>query len=152
MKNEIYVEAQMLIRKPIEQVFQAFIDPAITVHFWFSKSSGKLEIGEKIIWEWEMYDLKSPAYVQDIITNQKITILWGAPETVVEFNFKSLSQHSTYVTIQQKGFEQSGDELLQILMDSTGGFTTVLDGCKAYLEHGINLNLIADKFPKEAMS
>ncbi|SJN17484.1 hypothetical protein FM120_00535 [Sphingobacterium faecium PCAi_F2.5] len=36
-------------------------------------------------------------------------------------------------------------------MDSTGGFTTVLDGCKAYLEHGIDLNLIADKFPKQVM-
>lgn len=41
MKNQISVEAQMLIRKPVEQVFQAFIDPAITVHFWFTKSSGK---------------------------------------------------------------------------------------------------------------
>lgn len=43
MKNQICVEAQMLIRKPVEQVFRAFIDPAITVHFWFNKSSGKLE-------------------------------------------------------------------------------------------------------------
>jgi hypothetical protein len=25
----------------------------------------------------------------------------------------------------------------------------VLDGLKAYLEHNINLNLIADKYPKE---
>lgn len=152
MKNQICVEAQMLIRKPVEQVFQAFIDPAITVNFWFTKSSGKLEIGKTVTWEWEMYDVKSTAQVQDIITNEKITVLWGAPETVVEFNFKSLSPDRTYVTIYQKDFQQSGDELLQVLMDSTGGFTTVLDGCKAYLEHGINLNLIADKFPKEAIS
>gem|GEM_PF-6143995 len=27
------------------------------------------------------------------------------------------------------------------------GFTTVLDGLKAYLEHNLQLNLIADKFP-----
>lgn len=148
----MYVEAQMLIRKPIEQVFQAFIDPEITVHFWFTKSSGKLEIGKTIIWEWEMYDVKSTATVQQIIPNQKITILWGPPQTTVEFNFKALSQQNTYVTITQKGFNESADQLIQTLMDSTGGFTTVLDGCKAYLEHGINLNLIADKFPKEAIS
>jgi uncharacterized protein YndB with AHSA1/START domain len=151
MKNQIPVEAQMLIRKPVEQVFQAFIDPAITVHFWFTKSSGKLEIGKTVIWEWEMYDVKSTATVQDIITNEKITVLWGPPETLVEFKFKSLSPDRTYVTIHQRGFQQTGDELLQVLIDSTGGFTTVLDGCKAFLEHGINLNLIADKFPKEAM-
>jgi len=38
---------------------------------------------------------------------------------------------------------------LAVIKDSTGGFTTVLDGLKAFLEHNINLNLIADKFPKE---
>lgn len=151
MKNQICVTAQMLIRKPVEQVFQAFIDPAITVHFWFTKSSGKLETGKTIIWEWEMHAVKSTVKVKDIITNEKITVRWGPPETLVEFNFKSLSIDRTYVTIYQKDFQQSGDELLQVLMDSTGGFTTVLDGCKAYLEHGIDLNLIADKFPKQVM-
>ena len=151
MKNQISVEAQMLIRKPVEQVFQSFIDPAITVHFWFTKSSGKLEIGKTVIWEWEMYAVKSTVKVQDIITNEKITVRWGPPETLVEFNFKSLSTDRTYVTIYEKDFQQSGDELLQVLMDSTGGFTTVLDGCKAYLEHEIDLNLIADKFPKQVM-
>lgn len=28
------VECQMMIRKPVSQVFQAFIDPAITTKFW----------------------------------------------------------------------------------------------------------------------
>jgi hypothetical protein len=36
-----------------------------------------------------------------------------------------------------------------VIKDNTGGFTTVLDGLKAFLEHNINLNLIMDKFPKE---
>lgn len=49
----------------------------------------------------------------------------------------------------QYGFSQTGDNLLEAVKDSTGGFTTVLDGLKAFLEHSINLNLIADKFPKE---
>ncbi|HEY2581639.1 MAG TPA: hypothetical protein VGI43_07530 [Mucilaginibacter sp.] len=44
-------------------------------------------------------------------------------------------------------FTRSGDELIQAIKDSTGGFTTVLDGLKAYLGHGIRLNLVADKFP-----
>jgi hypothetical protein len=41
----------------------------------------------------------------------------------------------------------TGEKLLAKIKDSTGGFTTVLDGLKAFLEHGINLNLVADKFP-----
>jgi len=54
--------------------------------------------------------------------------------------------------IKNYGFNKEGDELLDIIKDTTGGFTTVLDGLKAYLEHNINLNLIADKFPKEVES
>ena len=51
--NENYTETQMQIRKPAPEVFQAFIDPAITTNFWFTKSSGKLEVGKKIQWDWE---------------------------------------------------------------------------------------------------
>jgi uncharacterized protein (DUF2249 family) len=32
-------------------------------------------------------------------------------------------------------------------LDSTGGFSFVLAGVKAFLEHGIELNLIADHAP-----
>ena len=32
-------------------------------------------------------------------------------------------------------------------MESTEGFTLVLAGLKAFLEHDLRLNLIADKFP-----
>ena len=48
------VETQMLIRNPISIVFQSFIDPAITTKFWFTKSSGQLEVGKTVTWEWEM--------------------------------------------------------------------------------------------------
>jgi hypothetical protein len=40
----------MLIRKPVEQVFEAFINPEITVNFWFSKSTGRLDENNEVIW------------------------------------------------------------------------------------------------------
>lgn len=141
----------MLIRKPAAQVFEAFIDPEITKNFWFTKGSGKLETGKTITWEWEMYGVSAPVLVKGILPNERIVIEWGEPATTVEFNFKAISQNATYVTIKNYGFHQTGDALLHVIKDSTGGFTTVLDGLKAYLEHGINLNLIADKFPKEVV-
>jgi hypothetical protein len=57
--SNVYVEAQMLIRKPVEDVFEAFINPEVTTHFWFTKSTGKLEEGKTITWEWEMYGVKT---------------------------------------------------------------------------------------------
>lgn len=146
------VETQMRIRKPVTEVFEAFLNPSITKNFWFTKSSGKLEVGETITWEWEMYNVSTKVVVKEILKNEKILIAWGAPATSVEFCFKTLSDGSTYVNIKQYGFTQTGAELIAILKDSTGGFTTLLDGLKAFLEHGIKLNLIEDKFPKEVSS
>ena len=43
MTETTVAKAQMLIRKPVAQVFEALVEPAITSRFWFSKSSGRLE-------------------------------------------------------------------------------------------------------------
>jgi len=143
------VETQMLIRKPVKLVFQAFIDPEITTNFWFTKSSGKLEPDKTIIWNWEMYGVSTTVLVKEIIQNERIVTEWGNPATKVDYEFIPVTKDSTYVIIKNYGFNETGDKLIQIIKDSTGGFTTVLDGLKAYLEHNIKLNLIGDKFPKE---
>jgi uncharacterized protein YndB with AHSA1/START domain len=148
METMPMVETQMMIRKPVSMVFQAFIDPAITTNFWFTKSSGQLEVGKSIRWDWDMYNVSTNVFVKEIIPNQKITTDWGEPATTVDYEFTALTDETTYVVIKNYGFSETGNELLQIIKDSTGGFTTVLDGLKAWLEHNIKLNLIADKFPQ----
>ncbi|WP_294328826.1 SRPBCC family protein [uncultured Chryseobacterium sp.] len=148
MSSNVYVEAQMLIRKPIEDVFEAFINPEVTTNFWFTKSTGKLEEGKTVTWEWEMYGVKNVVNVHQIILNQLIKTEWGEPSVNVDYEFKTM-ENGTLVVIKSYGFSQTGEDLLRQINDNTGGFTTVLDGCKAYLEYGINLRLIEDKFPSE---
>ncbi|HRN33771.1 MAG TPA: SRPBCC family protein [Saprospiraceae bacterium] len=143
------VETQMLIRKPVSLVFQAILDPTITTNFWFTKSNGKLEVGKTVKWEWEMYGVSSNVLTKEIIPNKLISTEWGDPATTVDYEFTELTDETTYVVIKNYGFKETGDDLIQAVQDNTGGFTTVLDGMKAYLEHNIKLNLIADKFPKE---
>lgn len=146
--GQITVEAQMLIRKPSALVFEAFINPEVTINFWFTKSSGRLEAGKKVLWQWEMYNVATEVSVKEVVPNQKIAIQWGDPSTTVEFTFTEMDAGHTYVVIKNYGFAQTGEDLMREVIDSTGGFTTVLDGAKAFLEHGIRLNLIADKFPQ----
>jgi len=141
-------ETQMLIRKPISQVFEAFIDPEITRHFWFTKGSGRLEVNKKVTWEWEMYNMSSPVVAREIIHDKKISIEWGEPATKVDFNFEPMGEGATYITIAHYGFQKTGDELVEEIKGSTGGFTTMVDGLKAWMEHGIELGLVRDKFPK----
>lgn len=81
--------------------------------------------------------------------NKRILIEWGADgaATSVEWVFTSLSDNTTFVSITNSGFSGDGDEVVKQALDSTGGFALVLAGAKAFLEHNINLNLIADRFP-----
>jgi uncharacterized protein YndB with AHSA1/START domain len=144
-------KAEMLIRKPAAQVFEAFINPEITTKFWFTKSSGRLEPGKQVQWDWEMYGVSALVRVKEIDENQRILIEWGSKDeipTTVEWIFTPYGKEATFVSVVNTGFQGAGDEIVAQALDSTGGFTWVLAGLKAYLEHNIQLNLIADRFPK----
>ncbi|MDO3627626.1 SRPBCC family protein [Mucilaginibacter sp. BT774] len=150
MNTNHFAKAEMLIRKPIGQVFQAFIDPGITTKFWFTKSSGKLEEGKRTEWTWEMYHHTISVLTKKIEVNKKIVIEWGNDDTVttVAWTFKDLGHDETFVSIEDGGFQGDTEKLISQVRGSTEGFTLVLAGLKAYLEHHIELNLIADRFPK----
>jgi len=137
----------MLIRRPVSEVFIAFIDPAITTQFWFTKSSGKLEAGKELRWDWEMYGASALVRVRLVEPNKQIIIEWGDPRRTVEWNFSPREEESTLVSISECGFVGSDDEQVAQAIDSMGGFTMVLAGLKALLEHDIELNLVADHYP-----
>ena len=142
-------KTEMLIRKPVAEVFEAFVNPAITSNFWFTKGSGRLEPGKEIRWDWEMYNHSVDVSVKAIEENKRILIEWGAygKATTVEWVFTPRPDDTTLVSVTNSGFSGDGDEVVKQALDSTGGFALVLAGAKAFLEHNINLNLIADRFP-----
>src|ERR1039458_1717216 len=131
--------AEMLIRKPISEVFEAFINPEITTKFWFTKSTGKLEQGKQVEWTWEMYNVTVPVSVKSIEKNKTILIEWGNSnqKTSVEWTFRKINDNATFVSVVNSGFVGNTEELMLQIRDSTGGFTFLMAGLKAYLEHNI---------------
>jgi uncharacterized protein YndB with AHSA1/START domain len=140
------VKAGMLIRKPINEVFEAFVDPEITTKFWFTKSSGRLDEGKYIRWEWEMYGVWDDVFVKNMEHNKRI-VLESSDKTIIEWEFTSRTENETYVTITNSGFAGNGDEIVNQAIDTMGGYTMVLCGLKAFLEYNIELNLVSDKAP-----
>ena len=139
----------MLIRKPVGEVFEAFVNPEIITKFWFTKGSGRLVAGAQVQWDWEMFGISVPIAVKEVEPDRRILIEFpgaGGP-TSVEWRFTSRDD-GTFVDITHSGFTGSGDDLVKQVTDSTQGFTLVLAGAKAYLEHGLRLNLVADRYPK----
>ncbi|WP_054957283.1 SRPBCC family protein [Paenibacillus dakarensis] len=146
LNQEPIVRSEMLIRKPVEEVFEAFINPEITTKFWFTKSSDRLETGKHILWEWEMYGVSDKIYVKDIEKNKRI-LVESSDGTNIEWFFTPRNNNETFVSIENYGFVGNTDEILYQCIDSMGGYTIVLCGLKAFLEHKIVLNLIMDKAP-----
>jgi uncharacterized protein YndB with AHSA1/START domain len=140
----------MLVRKPVAEVFEAFVNPDITTNFWFTKSSGRLEAGKQVQWDWEMYGISIPVTVKTIEPNKRILIEWPGyrSPTTVELIFAPQKDGTTFVSITEAGFTGTGDELVKQVTDSTQGFSLVLAGLKALLEHNVRLNLVADRYPK----
>jgi uncharacterized protein YndB with AHSA1/START domain len=84
--------------------------------------------------------------------HRRLVIEWpgaGGPRTV-EWRFTAREDGTTMVDISETGFTGTGDEILRQVADSTQGFTLALAGLKAFLEHDLRLNLVADRYPKGA--
>src|SRR5436189_5219824 len=100
----------MLIRKPVADVFEAFVNPDITTKFWFTKSSGRLETGKQVQWDWEMYGVSIPVTAKSIESNERIVIEWPGTSglTTVEWTFTPLTD-GTFGGITESGFTGDGD-------------------------------------------
>jgi uncharacterized protein YndB with AHSA1/START domain len=148
--QEPVAKAQMLIRKPVAQVFEALVDPSITSRFWFSKSSGWLEAGKRVRWDWEMYGHHTEVDVKEIDENKRILIEWNGPDnpSSVEWTFETKGENRTFVSVKNWGFGR-GDEKKTVAeaINSTGGFSFLLAALKVFLEHGVEPNLVVDHDP-----
>lgn len=141
--------AELLIRKPVADVFEAFVDPDITTKFWFTHSTGRLCEAQRVTWEWRMFGIRSEVKVLELEQDQRIVMEWGAegkPATTVEWQFQSRGD-ATNVIVDQRGFDGAPAQQIAAAVESTEGFTLVLAGAKAWLEHGIRLNLVVDRHP-----
>ena len=147
LKTPPEAKAQMLIRKPVAEVFEAIVDPTITTRFWFTRSTGRLEQGRTVQWDWEMYGASAQVRVIALEPNRRILIEWGDPPCPVEWHFTSRPDGTTLVVVCNRGFRGGDDEVVAQAIDSMGGFSFMLAGLKAWLEHGIELNLVADHHP-----
>ncbi len=147
--SQLAAKAEMLIRKPAAEVFEAFADPAITSRFWFTRGSARLKPGERVRWDWEMYDFSMQVDVKAAEPGRRIVVSWrgeGEAPTTIEWVFTPRSD-GTFVSVTNSGFTGTLEEIARQAIGATEGFTFVLAGAKAFLEHGIELNLVRDRHP-----
>ncbi|MBX9455561.1 MAG: SRPBCC family protein [Rhizobium sp.] len=143
------VRTELLIRAPIERVFEAFVDPDITARFWFSRGTTRLAEGTELEWHWEMYGASTLVKVLAIESNRLIRIDWDIENepTRVEWRFSEFKPGQTWVEIENYGFAGDSEKKMVSALDATGGFALVLAGAKIWLEHGIEPDFVLDRHP-----
>src|SRR5690606_32627795 len=139
MKLVIKVAIQIL--KPVDEVFEAIVNPEKMCHYFISESSGKMEEGKKLIWKFPEFEEKVPVRIDKVETNKFVSFFWNGEqekETLVEMELIPQHQHATLVRIHE-GRQESNDLDVKWLSQNTEGWTNFLACLKAYLEYGINL-------------
>lgn len=150
--DSIEVRQQLAIRRPVAEVFNSFAEPEVTTNFWFNRSSGPLEDGATVTWYFDIFDVAAEVRVLEFERDARILFEWGSPggdgsdASTVEFTFEAKSPDRTLVGIVNKGFKGDEGTILATALDSMGGFSLVLGAAKAWLEHGVDLKIVEDKF------
>lgn len=144
-------KASLLIRKPAADVYEAFTDPVFTTRFWFSRGTGKLEVGKPVTWFWDDYGVQAVVTAQTLTPNSLIKWTWPAQgdiNTTVTITLARRGEGAVFVTAEESGWEPGTAGLNEILVGQTEGWALVLAGLKAWIEYGVRLNLVADHNPE----
>jgi len=152
--QKLEINASIKIQKPAHEVFEAIVDPSKMSNYFISKSTGRMEEGKTLTWQFPEFDMKFPVKIGPIEKDQRISYSWkdieDGRETTVEIDLKQMND-GTLVTISEK--ERDNDEKgIGWLKGNTQGWANFLACLKAYLEYGINLRkgaFDASQLPKK---
>lgn len=138
--NKLQINAALQIQKPADEVYQAIVDPDKMANYFISKSTGPMQEGKTVWWDFPEFEESSPIRIGKMKPNELINFSWdlGEKELDVEIHLVPQKDGSTLVKITEG--EMDNDEAgINWLKGNTEGWANFLACLKAYLEYGINL-------------
>jgi uncharacterized protein YndB with AHSA1/START domain len=141
VKNQtLSIKTALQIGKPVNDVFEAIVDPDLMSNYFISKSSGRMVEGKTIMWRFPEFEMEFPIRVGQIEKDKYISYYWevDGSDLFVEMTLATARNNSTVVTITEKSMKN--DEAgIKWLQGNTEGWANFLACLKAWLEYGINL-------------
>jgi uncharacterized protein YndB with AHSA1/START domain len=135
----IDVKVQYAIARPVGDVFEAIVDPRKMSQYFITGSTGRLEGGAKLEWEWADVGAKCEVEVVTVEPRQKIVFVWKAAALKSKVTLLLEPDGAkTKLTAIEAPFTLSAEGAARALQQ-TQGWTDFCCSLKAYLEHGINL-------------
>lgn len=132
-------KAEMLIRKPPADVFDAFSDPRTLEKFWLKSASRPLAKNAVVEWEFLVPGACETVTVTGYVPARSIEFDWS-DGVAVTIGFDLHAQGATRVSITAAGFDGASQAAT-----ATEGFSIVLCDLKGLLETGQSGNMVRDK-------
>ncbi len=140
--QKLEIKVALKILKPVHEVFEAIVDPAQMTNYFISKSTGRMEEGKTITWQFPEMEMEFPVRVNKVEIDKLISYAWDNFEdgatTTVEITLKQMDEDVTFVTITEKS-RDNNEAGIKWLKGNTEGWANFLACLKAWLEYGIHL-------------
>ncbi len=141
---DLVAQAQMLIRRPAEDVFNAFVRPDVITQFWLESTTGPLQMGAQVDWQFMVAGAMERVSVIAFEDPRHLAFVWSEGALNVDITLVETHEKSTIVSVQVRGFEEGEQSLAQVV-NATEGFSIVLCDLKTLLESGKSAHLVRDK-------
>ena len=138
MTNHV-AKATMLIRCPVAEAFDAFVNPKKITQFWLDSTSGPLVYGAKVSWSFMVPGATETVTVTELQDQRRIGFDWS-DGIQVTIDFQEHGNGAVCVSAKASGFSAE-----EAVVGATEGFSIVLCDLKTLLEHGKSANLVRDK-------
>jgi uncharacterized protein YndB with AHSA1/START domain len=148
--ENLEIDCAIQIQKPIQEVFEAIVNPELMSQYFIGQSNGRMQSGKELLWKFPEFDTNFPIKVGAIELNQSISFYWtmDSIETKVQMNLIIKENNTTLVSINEKS-RINDAKGIQWLSGNSFGWSNFLACLKAYLEYGINLRKGAFDFMKK---
>jgi uncharacterized protein YndB with AHSA1/START domain len=141
-ENKLKVNLQMGILKPSHDVFEAIVDPDKMNKYFISRSTGRIENGKTLKWEWDDFDAEHEIKVQKVGQDKLVSFKWDGSgvECVVNITLESKGENKTIIKITEEEWTPDFDGAKRC-MGQVEGWTHFLCCLKAYIEYNVNLRV-----------
>jgi uncharacterized protein YndB with AHSA1/START domain len=135
-------KTSMLIRRPVAEVFRAFVDPSMITRFWLEATTGPLAKGARVNWRFLVPGATETVTVTAFDDQRRIAFDWSDGISV-SMIFEPYGKTSTRLAVEAIGFRGKTAEAAAV--GATEGFTIILCDLKVLLETGQSASLVRDK-------
>lgn len=152
--EQLKIKTALQISRPVNEVFEAIVNPRKMSNYFISEGSGRMEEGKTLKWKFPEFSEEAEVEVVQVLPGEYISFQWeGAKgkKMLVEITLLAMPGDSTLVKVTEEGMK--ADEAgIKWLAQNTEGWANFLASLKAYLEYEINLRKGAFDFMKESES